>query len=311
MNSKGNRILVALDGSEHALNTVRYLGHVLPPDNTELVFFCVLGKEPDYFLDSAVNPASRYGQDIAARWRTEQRNTIEKYMENARRLMTERGFPSEAVKIKIQEKEVGIARDIIREAQSGYDAVVAGRQGANPITRLVIGSIASKLLQSLTFVPLWLVGATEPSNKILVAVDASESSVRGVEHIGNMVGNANVEVTLFRVIRSLKQDEKFLEALGQDTSKAKAAEEAITRDIFEKAFQILEKAGMKHDQITAKVVTGVATRSGSIIAQASSGKYGTIVVGRKGHSKVGDFYMGRVTNKVVQLASKAALWVVN
>ena len=311
MNSKGKRILVALDGSEHALNTVRYLGQVLPPHSTELVLFCVLGKEPDYFLDSAVNPASRYGQDIAARWRMEQRNTIEKYMEDARRLMMERGFPSDAVNVRIQEKEVGIARDLIREAQNGYDAVVAGRQGTNPITRLVIGSIASKLLQSLTFVPFWLVGATEPSNRILVAVDASESSMRGVEHTGNMVGNANVEVTLFRVIRSLKQDEKFLESLGQDTSKAKTAEEAITRELFEKALQILEAAGMKHDQITTKVVTGVATRSGSIIAQAVSGKYGTIVVGRKGHSKVGDFYMGRVTNKVVQLAGKVALWVVN
>lgn len=311
MNSKGKRILVALDGSEHALNTVRYLGQVLPPHGTELVFFCVLGKEPDYFLDSAVSPASRYGEDIAARWRVEQRNTIEKFMETARGIMVERGFPSDAVKVRIQEKEVGIARDIIREAQNGYDAVAAGRQGTNPITRLVVGSIASKLLQSLTFLPFWLVGGTEPSNKILVAVDASESSMRGVEHIGSMVGNANVEVTLFRVIRSLKQDEKFLESLGQDTSKAKAAEESITRGIFEKAFQILEQAGMKHDQITAKVVTGVATRSGSIIAQATSGKYGTIVVGRKGHSRVGDFYMGRVTNKVVQLAGKVALWVVN
>jgi hypothetical protein len=103
MNSKGKRILVALDGSEHALNTVRYLGQVLPSHGTELVFFCVLGKEPDYFLDSAVNPASRYGEDIAARWRMERRNTIEKYMEDARRIMVERGFPSDAVKVRIQE----------------------------------------------------------------------------------------------------------------------------------------------------------------------------------------------------------------
>jgi nucleotide-binding universal stress UspA family protein len=234
-------------------------------------------------------------------------------MENARQLLMDRGFPAEAVQVKIQERQVGIARDIIREAQNGYGAVVAGRQGMNPITRLVIGSIASKLIQSLTFVPLWLVGKPNLSNKVLVAMDASEGSMRAVEHIASMVGGSNLELTLFRVVRSLKsnvaeQDEKDV---GQHDSKAESDEEAASHAIFEKAAQILEKAGITQDQITTKVVSGVATRSGSIIAQATSGGYGTIVLGRRGHSEVGDFYMGRVTNKVIQLAGKVAVWVVN
>jgi len=59
-----------------------------------------------------------------------------------------------------------------------------------------------------------------------------------------------------------------------------------------------------------KVISGVATRSGTIIAQAVSGSCGTIIIGRRGHSGIGEFHMGRVTNKVIQLADRTAVWVV-
>jgi hypothetical protein len=42
-----------------------------------------------------------------------------------------------------------------------------------------------------------------------------------------------------------------------------------------------------------------------------NGGYGTIVMGRKGYSEVGEFELGRVTNKVIQLAGTMAVWVVN
>jgi nucleotide-binding universal stress UspA family protein len=271
-----------------------------------MVLFCVLSTEPEFFLDDAEGPSSGRAWNVTSDWKTQQRNAIDRFMANACQILVDRGFPREAVRVGIQERKVGIARDIIREAQNGYDAVVAGRQGMNPITRLVIGSIASKLVQSLTFVPFWLVGKAVPSNRMLVAVDASEGSMRAVEHIGRMLSGSNVELTLFRVIRSRKS-----EVAGQEDSKAKSDEESTLRRAFEKAFEILEKNGISHDQISTKILSGVATRSGCIIAQATNGGYGTIVLGRRGHTEVGEFSMGRVTNKVIQLAGKVAVWVVN
>ncbi len=306
MNTNGKKILVALDGSAHALDTVRYLSRTLPPHGVEMVLFCVLSTEPEFFLDDAEGPSSGRAWNVTSDWKTQQRNAIDRFMANACQILVDRGFPREAVRVGIQERKVGIARDIIREAQNGYDAVVAGRQGMNPITRLVIGSIASKLVQSLTFVPFWLVGKAVPSNRMLVAVDASEGSMRAVEHIGRMLSGSNVELTLFRVIRSRKS-----EVAGQEDSKAKSDEESTLRRAFEKAFEILEKNGISHDQISTKILSGVATRSGCIIAQATNGGYGTIVLGRRGHTEVGEFSMGRVTNKVIQLAGKVAVWVVN
>jgi nucleotide-binding universal stress UspA family protein len=73
----------------------------------------------------------------------------------------------------------------------------------------------------------------------------------------------------------------------------------------------LGKAGVKGDQVSTKVVTGVASRAKAIVEEARKGGYGTIVMGRRGLSRLEEFYMGRVSNKVLQLAKEMAVWVVN
>jgi nucleotide-binding universal stress UspA family protein len=316
MSSSRKKILVAVDGSGHALGTVRYLSHVLPPAGVEPVLFSVLTAEPEYLWDDMNDPLQ--GREVTAEsaWQNRQKSAMESFMDDALRVFTDSGFPAEAVKVKIQERKVGIARDIIHEAHDGYHAVVAGRQGTNPITRLVIGSVASKLIESLTHVPLWLVGKTDGSQKILVAFDGSGGASRAVEHLGAMVAGSRVEVTLLRVVRnfearSASQGDASSPARLEDAATERPVDESATRAVFARACHLLEKEGIDRDRISTKVISGVATRSGSIIAQALSGGYGTIVLGRRGYSEVGEFYMGRVTNKVIQLASKMAVWVVS
>jgi nucleotide-binding universal stress UspA family protein len=38
---------------------------------------------------------------------------------------------------------------------------------------------------------------------------------------------------------------------------------------------------------------------------------GTIIMGRRGLSRTQDFFMGRVTNKVVYLAREKSVWIVS
>jgi nucleotide-binding universal stress UspA family protein len=79
---------------------------------------------------------------------------------------------------------------------------------------------------------------------------------------------------------------------------------------FAEAAVILEKEGFRPGQITTKVARGVSSRAGAIIEEARNGEYGTIVVGRRGLSKVKEFFIGRVSNKVVQLRKETAVWLV-
>jgi len=70
-------------------------------------------------------------------------------------------------------------------------------------------------------------------------------------------------------------------------------------------------AGVSPERIQTELLTGVASRSGAIYEAAKRGGFGTIVVGRRGLSRIQEFYMGRVGNKVMQMAREMAIWVVS
>ena len=42
-----------------------------------------------------------------------------------------------------------------------------------------------------------------------------------------------------------------------------------------------------------------------------TGNYGAIALGRRGLSRMEEFFMGRVTNRVAHMAKGLALWIVN
>jgi nucleotide-binding universal stress UspA family protein len=69
--------------------------------------------------------------------------------------------------------------------------------------------------------------------------------------------------------------------------------------------------GFDPKALTVKTVTGVSTRAAAIVQEASEGRYGSIVVGRRGLSKVYELSMGCVANKVIQLARDHAVWIVS
>ncbi len=79
--------------------------------------------------------------------------------------------------------------------------------------------------------------------------------------------------------------------------------------VFQKAVTILQAAGISPGEISTKVIIGSTTRAGTILEEARTGGYATIMVGRRGVSAVEEFDMGQVTNKLVQIAKDRALCV--
>jgi nucleotide-binding universal stress UspA family protein len=68
--------------------------------------------------------------------------------------------------------------------------------------------------------------------------------------------------------------------------------------------------GFKPHQISTELISGATSRARSIVSEAQQNEYGTIVMGRRGHSRVRDFFIGRVTNKVIHLARERTVWVI-
>jgi len=292
------KFLLAVDGSNQAFEAVRYASRFFPPERMEVVLFHVLSKFPENFWDIEKEPQYRYEEANIHTREVQQNQEIQTFMEKARQLFLEQNLPENAFRIKIQVRKAGIARDILNESQNNYDGVIVGRWGTSMLKDFLWGSIANKLIGRLTHTPICVVGGTPNIGKILVAIDASEGAKRAVDYVGETVHSAHWKVTLFHVIREVdrKKNEKS---------------EKVMASIFKKATKHLEKAGFNRHQIQTKIVTEAPSRASAIVVEALNGGYGTIVVGRRGLSNVATFDMGRVSNKIIQMAREMAVWIIS
>ena len=124
-----SKILLAVDGSDQAFEAARYASKLFSPNHIEVVLFHVATQIPESFWDTEKYPALVLKHASLSDWRDHQKKKIEELMENARQLFLDRGVQENAVRTKIQERQVGIARDIIHESQRQYNAVILGRWG--------------------------------------------------------------------------------------------------------------------------------------------------------------------------------------
>ncbi len=69
--------------------------------------------------------------------------------------------------------------------------------------------------------------------------------------------------------------------------------------------------GFAPRRITTRIVTGAASRAGSVVKEAKENGYGTIILGRQGLNPEEDFFMGRVCSKVLELAADITVWIVS
>jgi nucleotide-binding universal stress UspA family protein len=314
------KLLLAVDGSKQSFGAVRYVSQVFPPKRLEVVLFHVMTKIPDSFWDIDKSPRFRHKLAPVAAWASQQEKFIKEFMEKSRQLFLSRGLPEERVTVKIQERKAGIARDIVSEAQNGYDAVVVGRWGTSKLKDLIWGSIANKLVGHLVHVPLWVVGGIPQTDKLLVAIDNSAEAMRVVDYVGAMLEGTKRRIELFHVLRGfgfLSEGEEDGINNSDEIAKSGDAEDDFERaeeamqEVLTEALGKLEKVGFSRDRVTTKIVTGASSRAKTIVEEAKAGGYGTIVVGRRGLSRVEEFFMGRVSSKVIQLAKEMAVWVVS
>ena len=155
------------------------------------------------------------------------------------------------------------------------------------------------------------------NQKILMAFDDSENSMRAVEYIARTF-NLDNRVTLFNVLPDtaalcdmnspeltayFKSQQMTFCAL--EDQKKKLVEEALGR-----AKTILVEAGFEADRIDLKAVPKKKGIAQDIILEAGSG-YDLLVMGRRGLSGVKDFFFGSISQKVLHSIKDVSVLVVN
>ena len=56
-----------------------------------------------------------------------------------------RRFDENNITVKSELKKSGVARDIVKEAESGYNVIVLGRRGLSGIKDFILGSVSQKV----------------------------------------------------------------------------------------------------------------------------------------------------------------------
>ena len=270
----------------------------------EVVLFHALSKVPEGFWDVEKSPAFKHKLSSVAAWATREEALMKEFMERARQLFLDKGFPEDKVSVKLGERKKDIAKEIMAESKRGYDAVVVGRLGKSQLKDLVWGSVSHKLIGRLTDLPVCVVGGSPQVGKILLAMDTSDEAMKALDFTGSMMDITDCEVTLLHVIRGL-------ESWTAESSEELQEAERAAKTLLEEAIDRLERSGLNRDRISTNIRSGAASRAGAIVEEARNSGCGTIVVGRRGLSRVKEFFMGRVSKKVLQLAKWNAVWVVS
>jgi nucleotide-binding universal stress UspA family protein len=277
MNSSAReKILVACDGSEHSLQIIRYTSLVLDPRRFEVVLYHVFIRVPESFIDIEQKiPAYRYRIVSVEAWEKKQDVAIREFMEKAKRILLDAGFPDEAITIRINERRIGIARDIAAEAGNDYKALVVGRRGQSDLKDFMLGSVANNII-GLVSIPIWVAAAGKPRQcKVLMCLDDSEGAMMALKHLCHVLDTSkNCEITLFHAVREFHGFKKFVREVFSSEGD-KTAIENIERELaqaskllepsFDKARAALISSGVDPARIHQKIVSGANHSAQAII----------------------------------------------
>jgi nucleotide-binding universal stress UspA family protein len=305
-------ITIPVDGSKNSLRSIEYLDLMFGPKHDLKVSLCyILPSLPLIFEDDK----SLSKEDRARLKALEHKNlhAAEKILAEAKAMMLKRGFPEERIQTAYEKKHTSIPKEIFRHADSGKaDAILATRRGKTEIKDFFMGEVCRTLVEYCQDMPIWILGGHVKSKKILIAVDSSENALRAVDHAGFMVSGTEAQVTVFHTIKNFGgffPSEVLKEAHELEEAWRKKAGAEITPYI-EKSKAMLAKAGIPEERISIKVVDGNRSPGNDIFKEAREGDYGTIVLGRRGISKLKELLMGSVTSKVLQQSDGFAVWIV-
>ena len=266
---------------------------------------------PEAFLDLGKESIYRSKISSVSAWAVSIKKHINDAFETAESILVREGFAPNSAKSTYHHRKLGVARDIITESRKGYDAMIVGRSGVSRIQEVVLGSVTSKILCDSGNPPIAVVGGCPETDNILIGFDSSESAGKAIDAVCNLMASDSRDVMLCHVVRSLNLFLHEQIVFGAEEEKMWLDE---TRQGMEvpmlEAEQKLIDAGFHPGRTYKQVLEDNLSRAAGIVQAASDGGYGTIVVGRRGLSRVQQFIMGRVSRKVLHMAKEMTVWVI-
>ena len=157
--------------------------------------------------------------------------------------------------------------------------------------------------------------------KILVAIDGSEGALRSVDYVGRQfVGTADLQITLFHVSPGIPPelwDDGHILSEKEKADRKKVLDKWLNnqklqlQSIFQPAVETLTKKGIEARQIETKSASeSVKNTPECIMAEARTGGYLTLVMGRCGLHRTAHALLGSTVSKILNGGAEIATCVV-
>ncbi len=152
------KILIAFDDSENAMRAVDYVAKLLSKDGRITLFSVVQDTASICDMHSPeLAPYFKSQQDSFCVLEEKKKQLLSAAQLKAKEILAASGFKEDQIRLKSEPKKKGIARDIVAEAQAGYDLVVLGRRGLAGIREFFMGSVSQKVLNLAQELPILIV----------------------------------------------------------------------------------------------------------------------------------------------------------
>jgi nucleotide-binding universal stress UspA family protein len=143
----GQKILVSFDDSENAMRAVEFIATSFTKEQ-KITLFSVI---PDTAAICDMNSPSLTPYFISKQTEfcileDQKKELVNEALQKAKELLLKAGFEEKNITIKVETRKKGVVRDIINEANSGYDTIVLGRRGLSGIKDFILGSVSQKVL---------------------------------------------------------------------------------------------------------------------------------------------------------------------
>lgn len=304
-------ILVAVGDCVHSEHAVKYVARI--SSAAEALSYTLFNIQP--LVPRIFSAAAEKDSTIKAEIEKvvlENTKTARHTVERLKKLAVREGIEEKNIKVLTEPMQAGISKDILNQGKQGrYDTIVVARRGLTPSRDFFIGTIAAKVVEHALEIPVWVASGGNTSMNFMLAVDGSDNSLRVVDHVIQMVGaHPELRVTLFHVVPHLRH----YYSLEFETANPKLhdilhrEDKAHMEDFYGKACERFKKAGLKTSQVDIKTSNQSYDISTSILCEVRTGRYGTVVVGRRGESEA--FFTGRIAVRLVQKIADETLWVV-
>jgi nucleotide-binding universal stress UspA family protein len=291
------KVMVALDGSDHALVGLAYVACLALTSADEVILVSVAENEPIPARAFRRQHGRHLSLLLQASWAA-RRTAAQRTVEQGQIRLGEWQTP--VAQVVRSGHPVKVIAGLIEEL--GADLLVLGPRGRGQLAALLIGSVTQSLL-GLARCPV--VVAREPVNpvrRVILAVDGSRHADAATRTLTvfPLADSANIDVlTVVTPWMAPDHDDSAGGPAG-----LLAAQEEAAGEIAARAVEALTAAGL---QARASVRTGDPGRE--IVAAARTMSADLVVVGSRGRGGVRGLFLGSVSRRVAATAPCSVLVV--